>query len=50
MKTLSNYKAAYKKAKTQKGRQSAMNSAMLNLSHSDQQMFIDFQVDQMNKD
>lgn len=44
MKTLSYYKSLYKRAKTHKGKQSAMNSAMLNLSHNDQQLFIKFQV------
>jgi len=49
MKTLATYKAEYKKAKTQKGRQSAMNRAMQNLSHEDQQIFYKWQVETMNK-
>ena len=44
MKTLSYYKSLYKRAKTIKGKASAMNSAMLNLNHSDQQLFIKFQT------
>ncbi len=49
MKTLSQYKQQYKKAKTQKGKTSAMNGAMLNLSHSDKQLFYKWQVEEMNK-
>lgn len=49
MKTLSNYKAEYKKAKTQKGKQSAMNRAMLNLSYDDKREFMKWQVSEMNK-
>ena len=48
MKTLATYKAAYTKAKTQKGRQSAMNRAMLNLSYDDKQAFYKWQVEKMN--
>lgn len=49
MKTLSNYKTAYKAAKTQSSKKSAINKAMLNLSHEDQQKFMKFQIEQMNK-
>jgi hypothetical protein len=48
MKTLATYKAEYRKAKTQKGKQSIFNKAMLNLSFDDQQLFVKFQVDNMN--
>ena len=47
--TLSNAKAAYKAAKTQKGKQSAFNKAMLNLSESDKHIFVAWQVELMNK-
>jgi hypothetical protein len=48
MKTLAAYKNQYLKAKTQKGKKSAMNSAMLNLNHEDQQAFVKWQVSEMN--
>jgi hypothetical protein len=48
MKTLSNYKSEYKKAKTSKGKTSAFNRAMLNLNQDDQQLFVKWQVDHMN--
>ena len=48
MKTLATYKAEYSRAKTQKGRQSAMNRAMLNLSYDNKQSFYKWQVEQMN--
>lgn len=48
-KTLATYKREYKAAKTQKGKKSAMNRAMLNLSHSDKQDFAKWQVKEMNK-
>ncbi len=50
MKTLSTFKAEYKKAKTQKGKTSTMNRAMLNLSHDDQQKFVKWQSEEMNKE
>lgn len=49
MKTLSTYKAEYKKAKTSKGKTSAYNRAMLNLSHEDKKKFTKWQVAEMNK-
>jgi len=49
MKTLATYKREYSKAKTQKGIQRAMNRAMLNLSHSDQTLFLKWQISEMNK-
>lgn len=48
MKTLKFYMRIYAKAKTHKGKQSAMNKAMLNLSHFDQQKFITWQIERMN--
>jgi len=48
MRTLSYYKSLYKRAKTSKGKQSSMNSAMLNLKYSDQQMFLKFQLSTLN--
>lgn len=48
MKTLSDYKRQYKKAKTSKGKTSEMNKAMLNLSFADQQAFMKWQTEQMN--
>ena len=48
MKTLATYKSEYKKAKTQAGKSSAMNRAMLNLSYSDQQLFVKWQNNEMN--
>ena len=48
MKTLATYKAEYRKAKTQKGRQSAMNRAMLNLSYDEKQSFVKWQIAEMN--
>jgi hypothetical protein len=47
MKNLSAYKAAYKAAKTSKGRTSAFNRAMLNLSNEDQRTFVKWQVGEM---
>lgn len=49
MKTLSTHKSEYKRAKTQAGKKSAMNRAMMNLSHEDQQKFAKWQVEEMNK-
>lgn len=49
MKTLSYYKSLYKKAKTHKGKESAMNSAVLNLSYSDKETFIKWQIKTMNE-
>lgn len=49
MKTLSNYKASYKRAKTSKGKTSVFNKAVLNLSHKDQQKFFAWQAEYMNK-
>ena len=45
---LSVAKAAYKKAKTSKGKTSAFNKAMLNLSYDDKQAFVKWQVEFMN--
>ncbi len=47
MKTLSYYKARYKKAKSGKTKAKVMNGAM-NLSHENQQKFISWQVKFMN--
>ena len=47
MKTLATYKREYQKAKTQKGRSSAMNRAMLNLNYADQQAFMSWQIVEM---
>jgi len=44
MKTLATYKREYLKAKTQKGKQSAMNRAMLNLNYEDKKLFMSFQI------
>jgi hypothetical protein len=44
MKTLATYKREYARAKTQKGTQSAMNKAMLNLYHSDREKFVEWQI------
>ena len=49
MKNLSQYKASYKKAKSQVTKQRIINAAMLNLSHEEQQKFMRFQVEEMNK-
>jgi hypothetical protein len=49
MKNLSQYKASYKKSKTQATKQRIMNAAMLNLPHEDQKKFMRFQVKEMNK-
>ena len=49
MKTLANYKSEYKKAKTQKGKSSSCNRAMLNLSFEDNVKFLKFQILEMNK-
>lgn len=49
MKTLSYYKARYKRAKNQKTKQRIFNIAMLNLSYCDAQEFIKWQVTEMNK-
>lgn len=48
MKTLATYKREYLKAKTHKGKQSAMNRAMLNLDHAEREMFYKWQVATMN--
>ena len=48
MKTLENYKKEYKNAKTQKGKSSAFNRAMNNLSYIDKQNFYEWQVKLMN--
>ena len=44
MKTLSDYKKNYKRAKTNVTRTKVMNLAMLNLSTKDQQKFISWQT------
>lgn len=44
MKKLTYYKSQYARRKTQKGKSSVMNSAMLNLSYADQQAFIKWQT------
>lgn len=49
MKTLSNYKTAYKKAAKQSTKHRIFNNAMLNLSYSDSQRFVKWQVQEMNK-
>ncbi len=47
MKTLLQYKQRYERARTSKGRTTAMNSAMLNLNHAEKQEFMNWQVKQM---
>jgi hypothetical protein len=49
MKNLSQYKASYKKAKSQVTKRRIMNAAMLNLSHDEQQKFMRFQIEEMSK-
>ena len=44
MKKVSYFKSRYKRAKTSKGRTSVMNRAMLNLTYSEQQKFVAWQV------
>lgn len=44
MKTLAKYKSDYASRKTSKGKNSVANKAMLNLSHSDKQLFIKWQT------
>jgi hypothetical protein len=48
MRTLANYKAAYKKAAKSATKQRIFNQAMLNLSYADTQKFIEWQVNFMN--
>jgi len=43
MKTLNNYKQAYKRAKTLVTKECVMNNASLNLSHGDFQTFVVWQ-------
>ena len=47
MKNLSYYKARYRAAKTGKTRAKIMNGAMMNLPNSEQQKFIEWQVEFM---
>ncbi len=47
MKTLSTYKREYNRAKTQKGKQSAFNRAMLNLPYTQREIFYKWQVNKM---
>jgi len=47
MKTITSYKSDYKKRVTQKGKQSVMNRAILNLSYDDKQKFIKWQINRM---
>ena len=49
MKTLARYKTEYRKAKTQKGKQSAVNRAMLNLCFENREAFIKWQINEMYK-
>lgn len=44
MKTLSQYKAAYKRAKRSETRNKAFNSAMLNLDYYEQKEFLKWQL------
>ena len=47
MKTLNYYKARYRAAKKGETKGKIMNGAMMNLSHSEQQKFIEWQVEFM---
>jgi hypothetical protein len=47
--SLTSAKSRYKKAKTIATKTKVMNLAMLNLSYSDQQKFVKWQVDQSKK-
>lgn len=49
MKTLSYYKNRYRKAKTSATHAKVLNGAMSNLSNEDQQKFLSWQIDYMNK-
>ena len=49
MKTLANYKARYRKAKTCETQSKIMNGAMNNLSHEEKEAFIKWQVNWMQE-
>lgn len=49
MKYLSYYKKLYRKAKTDKGRKSAMSNAMFNLYSDDREKFIKWLINPINK-
>ena len=50
MKTLSDYKARYRKAVKLETKAKVINRAMLNLSYEDQQKFISWQVSYMRNE
>ena len=50
MKTLAGYISDYKSTKTRKGRRKIFNKAMLNLSYSDQHLFLKQAIQIMNEE